>query len=191
MAMRDTILEAIKAGGATKESLLELTGTTDKGLASQFTYLRMMGNCLMKQEDGTFKIVSAEEWETHRSSASQAAANLTPEERVKKAQAREKRASSAYDNAVKRAAVTVDTDDGELNKWKEQKAEAEMNIASIELGKAEAALREASETDSEINVENNKAGETDSEIDVEADEADEADAAVDEESDVEVEDELA
>jgi len=60
MAMRDQIKEAIIAGGATKESLLALTGTTEKGLASQFTYLRMMGTCPMKQEDGTWKIVTTE-----------------------------------------------------------------------------------------------------------------------------------
>ena len=52
MAMRDVIKEAIIAGGATKESLLELTGTTEKGLASQFTYLRMMGSCPKKKDDG-------------------------------------------------------------------------------------------------------------------------------------------
>ena len=31
MAMRDIIKKAIEEGGATKESLLELTGTTEKG----------------------------------------------------------------------------------------------------------------------------------------------------------------
>lgn len=140
MAMRDIIKEAILKGGATRESLLELTGTTEKGLASQFTYLRMMGTCPMKQEDGTFKIVSPEEWESHRSSGSAAGKTLTPEERVDKAQKRSTRAATAYDNAQKRAEANPDD---RLAQLKFTKAEAEFEIAEIELGKAEAALEGA------------------------------------------------
>jgi len=141
MAMRDIIKKAIEEGGATKESLLELTGTTEKGLASQFTYLRMMGTCPMKQEDGTWKIVSTEEWEAHRSSGSGASGKiLTPAERVEKAQKRSTRAASAFDNAQKR----FDADQtNRLNELKFIKAEAEFEIAEIELGKAEAALAAA------------------------------------------------
>ena len=102
MAMRDQIKEAIIAGGATKESLLALTGTTEKGLASQFTYLRMMGTCPMKQEDGTWKIVTTEEWEAHRGSGGGSSVTLTPTERVEKAEKRSKRAASAFDNAKTR-----------------------------------------------------------------------------------------
>jgi hypothetical protein len=85
MAMRDEIYEAIMKGGATTESLLELTGTTKKGLASQMTYLRMMGKCPMKQEDGTFTIVTPEEWAASRESSGTPGKILTPEERVEKA----------------------------------------------------------------------------------------------------------
>ena len=141
MAMRDAIKKAIEEGGATKESLLELTGTTEKGLASQFTYLRMMGNCPMKQEDGTWKIVTTEEWEAHRSSGSGAAGKiLTPEERVDKAEKRSKRSASAYDNAQKRYEAN---ENDRLCELKFVKAEAEFEIAEIELGKAEAALAAA------------------------------------------------
>jgi hypothetical protein len=140
MAMRDEIKKAIEEGGATKESLLELTGTTEKGLASQFTYLRMMGTCPMKQDDGTFKIVSTEEWEAHRSSGGSASKPLTPAERVDKAEKRSKRAATAYDNAKKRYEAD---ENNRLNELKFVKAEAELEIAEIELGKAEAALAEA------------------------------------------------
>jgi len=146
MAMRDQIYEAIVAGGATKESLLELTGTTEKGLASQFTYLRMMGKCPMKQEDGTWKIVSAEEWEAHRSSGGGTGKILTPAERLEKAEKRSKRAATAYDNAKKRFEAD---EDNRLNQLKFIKAEAEFEIAEIELGKAEEAAANAPEVSEE------------------------------------------
>ena len=151
MAMRDEIYNAIMAGGATKESLLELTGTTDKGLASQFTYLRMMGKCPMKQEDGTFKIVSAEEWESHRaSSAGRAGKILTPQERVERAQKREDRAAKAYTLAEKKAEANPDD---ELCKLQLIKTEAELKISEIMLGQAEEALRNAPQEASDAEVE--------------------------------------
>ncbi len=143
MAMRDEMKVAIEAGGATKESLLELTGTTEKGLASQFTYMRMMGNCPMKQEDGIYKIVTTDEWEAHKAaSGSRTGKVLTPSERVERGEKRSKRAASAYDNAKKR----TDADpDNRLNELKFIKAKAELEIAEIELGKAEKAFLEAPE----------------------------------------------
>jgi hypothetical protein len=136
--MRDDIKVAIEAGGATKESLLELTGTTEKGLASQFTYMRMMGNCPMKQEDGTFKIVTAAEWEAHKADAgSRSTKVLTPEERVERGEKRSKRAASAYDSAKKRLEANPYD---RLTELKFIKAEAELEIAEIELGKAEEAF---------------------------------------------------
>ena len=138
MAMRDDIKKAIEAGGATKESLLTLTGTTEKGLASQFTYMRMMGNCPQKQEDGTFKLVTAAEWDAHKaSSGSGPATNLTPAERVARAEKRSERALSAYDNAKKRYEAKGDD---RLTELKFVKAEAELEIAELELGAAEQLL---------------------------------------------------
>jgi len=142
MAMRDEIREAIKAGGDTKESLLALTGTTEKGLASQFTYLRMMGTCPKKKEDGTWEIVSTEEWESHRSSGSGPAASLTPEQRADRAEKRSKRAAGAFDNA--KARFDANKDD-RLTELKFVKAQAELEIAEIELGRAETAFIAASD----------------------------------------------
>jgi hypothetical protein len=141
MAMRDEIHKAILEGGATKESLLALTGTTEKGLASQFTYLRMTGRCPKKQEDGTFKIISPEEWEAHRASSGGAAqANLSPAKKVENAEKRSKRAASAYDNAKKRNEADPEN---KLNELKLVKAGAELEIAEIELGIAEKNLADA------------------------------------------------
>ena len=141
LAMRDQIHAAIMEGGATKESLLELTGTTEKGLASQFTYLRMTGKCPKKQEDGTFTIISEEEWAEYRSSSKGAAGKiLTPSERADKAQKREKRASSAFTNAEKRAEANPDDT---LLQLTLTKYDAELQIAGIMLGRAEEELRNA------------------------------------------------
>jgi hypothetical protein len=140
MAMRDEIYEAIMKGGATTESLLELTGTTKKGLASQMTYLRMMGKCPMKQEDGTFTIVTPEEWAASRESSGTPGKILTPEERVEKARKREQRATNAFTNAEKKKDANPDDRVAELTFVK---AEAELEISSILLGQAEEAYRAA------------------------------------------------
>lgn len=143
MAKRDEIYQAIIEGGATKESLMELVETTDKGLASQFTYLRMMGKCPMKQEDGTFKIVSAEEWEAHKASSagrSPSGKIRTPAERAEMAQKKADRTATAYDNAKKRS----DNDpDNLLLDLKTQWCDLGMQIANIELANAEEVLRNA------------------------------------------------
>ncbi len=139
MAMRDQIYDAIMKGGATRESLLKLTGTTEKGLASQFTYLRMLGKCPMKQDDGTFKIVSAEEWAAHKTTRTPTKI-LSPKDRVMKAEKRVQRATTAFDNAKKKAESTPDD---KLSELKYQKADAELQIAEIELGIAEEAYRDA------------------------------------------------
>ncbi len=148
MAMRDQIKEAIEAGGATRETLLELTGTTEKGLASQFTYMRMMGNCPMKQEDGTYKIVSSDEWNAHKSeSGSSSSVNLTPAQRVEKAEKRSTRAASAFDNAKKRFEADKKN---RLNELKFIKAQAELEIAELELGAVEKAFADALPEETEV-----------------------------------------
>ena len=148
MAMRDEIKVAIEAGEATKESLLALTGTTEKGLASQFTYMRMMGNCPMKQEDGTYKIVSSEEWNAHKSeSGSTASVNLTPAQRVEKAEKRSTRAASAFDSAKTRAEADSKN---RLNELKLIKAKAELEIAELELGAAEKIFADSPPEDEDV-----------------------------------------
>ena len=136
MAMRDVILEAINNGGATRQTLLELTGTTEKGLASQFTYLRMLGHCPMKKDDGTYCIVSPEVWAER--SEGKPGTILTPAEKLAKAQKREQRASVTLDNAIKR----FEANQNRVNELRKIKAEVELEISSIELSAAEAAYKE-------------------------------------------------
>jgi len=59
---RTVILEAIQAGGATKESLMELAECSSASLATNFTYLRLMGKYPVKNDDDTFAIVTEAEW---------------------------------------------------------------------------------------------------------------------------------
>ncbi len=133
MALRDVIKKAILAGGATRESLLKLTETTEKGLASQFTYMRMMGNCPMKQADGTYKIVSSAEWEAHKGTPG-IAVNLTPAQLVEKAEKKSTKAAAAYDVAKTRHEADLKD---KMKELKFIKADAELKIAELELGAAE------------------------------------------------------
>lgn len=139
MAMRDDILAAIKAGGATKESLLKLTGTTEKGLASQLTYLRMTGHYPVKGENGVYTLTTAEKWEERKASSGTGGKPLTPAERLEKAEKRSKRAASAYDNAKAKKEANPEDRMAELLFIK---AKAEFEIAEILLGKAQAATEE-------------------------------------------------
>lgn len=146
--MRTRILEAIQAGGATKESLIEMAETTPKGLSSQFTYLRMMGFCPMLQEDKTYKIVTAEEWETHRAevAANSKTKTLSPEKRAEKAQKRYDRGVTGLENATKRAEGNPDN---VLYGLQKQKAEIELKIADLELASANEMLAASSGASSE------------------------------------------
>jgi len=140
MAKRDIILEKILEGGATKESLMEAADVNEKGLASQMTYLRLMGKCPMKQEDGTFKIVSREEWDEYRaSSGSKADANLTPQERIEKAE----KAVTRCVNAADRAKKAAESDpENELKSLQAQVAVLNLKIANIKQGQLEEQFRD-------------------------------------------------
>ena len=136
MAKRDIILAEIEKGGATRESLMAAADVNDKGLSSQLTYLRWMGKCPMKQEDGTFKIVSAEEWEAHKAASGTGfGAAKTPAERLTAATKRVGRASSALDNCKKR--LDANPDD-KLNQLNFEKAKLELQISEILESRAQA-----------------------------------------------------
>ena len=60
---RIIILDAIKAGGATRDKLMELAEVDTKNLASQFSYLRLMGQYPVKKSDGVYRIATREEVE--------------------------------------------------------------------------------------------------------------------------------
>jgi len=147
MAKRDIILAKILEGGATKESLMEAAEVNDKGLASQMTYLRLMGTCPRKMDDGTYEIITREEWDEHRaSSGSRSDAKLTPTERIEKAEKKVGRAATALDKATKFLEADPDS---ELKALKFQVAKASLKIAEIEQGEIEVQFREAADAEAE------------------------------------------
>jgi len=56
------IKEAIAMGGATRENLMEIANVSAKSLASQFSYLRLMGFYPFKKEDDTYAFMTEVEW---------------------------------------------------------------------------------------------------------------------------------
>ena len=144
---REKALALINAGGATKESLLEALGTTDKSLASIFAQLRLMGHYPVKGEDGVYHFVSAEEFEAAKATrvSKAPAKTLTYEERLAQAQKRETKAATALTNARSRF---------EANKTRENElrmiiAEAGLELASILLGTLESS-KDAQENGCEV-----------------------------------------
>lgn len=144
MNKRLIVKQAIEEGGATRESLMEAAGVNSKGLASLFTYLRWSGICPMKQDDGTYKLVSEEEWEEFKSNRTSAGptTNLTPAERLEKAEKRQGRAASALDKATKRKEANPDD---KLYELQSDKAELELQIAELLVGRAEVEVTNSSD----------------------------------------------
>lgn len=141
MAKRDLILAALEEGPKSPEQLMEVAEVNKAGLASQFTYLRLMGKFPRKLEDGLVHLVTKEEFEAAKASrgSGKESKPLTPAEKLDKAQKREARASSALDNAKKRAEANA-TDYNELNVTK---CECELKMASILVGEAEVLVAES------------------------------------------------
>lgn len=78
------ILNAIKKGGATKESLMEVASVTAKSLASQFSYLRLMGHYPFKTETGVYELMSATDWLARKAEAKAKAKVRAPIDPIKK-----------------------------------------------------------------------------------------------------------
>jgi len=139
-AKREIIAEAIEAGGATKESLMELVDVNSAGLSSQFTYLRLTGRYPVKGDDGTYTFVSEEEWEAMKMAALErrttTAPKKTPEERMEALQKRLAKLQAANEKAQER----FEKDDSGLNDLKAQKASIEVAICNIEIATVEEEL---------------------------------------------------
>jgi hypothetical protein len=141
MNKREIIAQAIEAGGATKESLMITAEVNAAGLASQFTYLRLTGKYPVKQEDGSFKFVTAEIWEEMKASAATgrvAGPTKTPAEQLIALEKREAKQVAALDKRQE----AYNADKSKLNKLKLQRANVELDITLYELdvvkGKLEA-----------------------------------------------------
>ena len=78
---RIIILEAIKAGGATRDSLMELAAVDTKNLASQFSYLRLMGMYPIKDDKGIYRIATKDEVEKIKLDRPSASSTADPKKR--------------------------------------------------------------------------------------------------------------
>ena len=140
------ILEAIKAGGATRESLMQAAGVNKAGFASQLAYLNSRGQAMaevdktkaefpMVGEDGVYFMGSLEQYEAKRKTFGVAAKPKTKAEVIEAAQKREDKASAAYSKAEQKA--KDNPNDAIFAKVAEIR-KAEMELASMKLSRVQA-----------------------------------------------------
>lgn len=129
---RERVIALVEAGGATKQSLCEACGFNEKSLASVFAQLRLMGKYNIKDENGVYSLVDEATRNEHRASSSKVQSK-TPKEAYDAAVKREQRAATAQMNAEKR----FNADSSRENELRKIIADAELELASILVGKAE------------------------------------------------------
>ena len=129
---RERVSALVEAGGATKQSLCEACGFNEKSLASVFAQLRLMGKYNIKDENGVYSLVDEATWNEHKASSSKVQSK-TPKEAYDAAVKREQRAATAQMNAEKR----FNADNSRENELRKIIADAELELASILVGKAE------------------------------------------------------
>ena len=132
---RDKAIALIEAGDATKESLLEALGINDKSLASVFAQLRLMGYYPFKNENGVYSFISKEEFEAAKAArvSKTPAKTLSYEEQLERAQKRETKAATASTNAK----AKYEANPTRENELRVIIADAELELASVLLGKLE------------------------------------------------------
>ena len=142
------ILETIKAGGATRESLMAAAGVNKAGLASQLAYLNSRGLAMAEvdpakaefplvDENGVFFMGTNEQYEAKRASTAGGftAKPKTREEVAEAAQKREDKASAAFSKADQKA--KDNPNDAILAKIAEIRR-GEMELASMKLSRVQA-----------------------------------------------------
>lgn len=142
---RERVSALVEAGGATKQSLCEACGFNEKSLASVFAQLRLMGKYNIKDENGVYSLVDEATWNEHRASSSKVQPK-TPKEAYDAAVKREQRAATAQMNAEKR----FNADNSRENELRKIIADAELELASILVGKAEENLGAANEPPADV-----------------------------------------
>lgn len=138
---RERVIHLVEAGGATKQSLCEACGFNEKSLASVFAQLRLMGKYNIKDENGVYSLVDEATWNAARATKGEGKAK-TPKEAYDAAVKREQRAATAQMNAEKR----FNADSTRENELRKIIADAELELASILVGKAEETLQAAGES---------------------------------------------
>jgi len=154
---RDIIADTIEAGNATMESLMEAAGCKYASVMSNFSMLRLMGKCPVKDvpvvfedEDGneteemTYRLVTAEEWEAVKTEKAENAKTKkaparSPEEMLEVLTKRVEKATKANDVAVTRFEAN---EDSQILQLRAQKAGIELQIAQLELSDHEAKMAE-------------------------------------------------
>ena len=146
---RLVILAAIEAGGATKESLMETADCSSASLATNFTYLRLMGKCPLKADDNTFSIISEEEWDAiqaerkAKAGTRKATTPKTPAELLAAAEKRMTRCAKALVSATTKAGQI----DNEITDLRLTIATAENRLAEIALEEAQINMPEVDESE--------------------------------------------
>ena len=137
---RTIIADRINEGGATKEILMEVAEVDSKGLASQFSYLRLTGKCPVVDAKGVYSIITQDEWEelkAQRVPAAKKEDSKTPEERHELTVKRVERCTAAAKAAADK--FNKNTDDAV-----EAKLKAYSDLRDAELVVAKIALDELS-----------------------------------------------
>lgn len=134
---REHTLWLIEQGGATNEIIEETVGISNKSRGTIFAQLRLMGKYPMADENGVYRIGTADEFEAKKAAA---AANrkptktLTPAQVLEKAKARETKASKALTTAGARLNMNPDSRELQL---RHRIAELELELASVLLSEVE------------------------------------------------------
>jgi len=145
---RDLIIEHIEAGGATMESLMAHASCKYASVMSNFSMLRLMGKCPVKDVEITsinadneevvelsYRLVSTEEWEVLK--ADKAAKAKTKKTPARTPEQMLEILTKRVDKAVKADIVAgervIASPDSEILSLRSQKALIELKIANLEL----------------------------------------------------------
>ena len=134
---REHTLWLIEQGGATNEIIEETVGISNKSRGTIFAQLRLMGKYPMADENGVYRIGTADEFEAKKAAAAtnrKPRVALTPAQALEKAKARETKASKALTTASARLNMNPDSRELQL---RHRIAELELELASVLLSEVE------------------------------------------------------
>ena len=132
---RLAIKRMIEDGECTKDILKKELNISAASLATNFTYLRLMGHYPITNDDGFLDFTDAEGWEVlqeekaERAATRKTVSKKTPQEQYDAIVKRVARAFAAANSAESRA---TDSPDNEMLDLRSQKAEIEHTIAVLE-----------------------------------------------------------
>lgn len=153
---RDIIADTIIAGNATMESLMLAASCKYASVMSNFSMLRLMGKCpvkdvesIVQDEKGeditilTYRLVDAEEWEkikaekAEKTLSTRATSAKTPEEQLEIVNKRFERLDKAVKASIDRANASKDS---KILQLRAKKAALEVEIVTIEKAEIEAKI---------------------------------------------------